>query len=138
MKWLKKKYVEVSLTNFVGTLRGELSHFEILKKAQHAAIWQLAGKIASCEVTEGGILKVLLDYRDRLSPDELVQAWAFFVLFGFLPDAIGPVQAIDINRPLDDDVTNILVRLSELGDSVDGTIGKEELDEFIALLSERT
>ena len=55
-------------------------------------------------------------------PPELVQGWASFVRRGHLPGVAGPIKPIEIDYDLcaEDQIAEIISRLDEIGDVIDG------------------
>jgi hypothetical protein len=73
----------------------------------------------------------------------LVSKWAFFVKHGYFGYwAEGEVNLIQPERLLinyenehEDKITDIISRLDEMGDEIDGIVTKNEIEEFISSLS---
>lgn len=112
-----------------------MSHFDhnALVEAQTAARHPL---IVTREATVG-VLRGLLDH--RYAP-LAVQAWASLMRWGFIarPEARGPIQLIEIefDDACEESISEILSRLDEIGDMIDGEVTSSEILEFLRLLGD--
>lgn len=114
------------------TLMGRFGHAALLE-AQSAAGQRL---IVTREATVI-VLRGLLDH--RFAP-RAVQEWASLMRWGFIahPELRGPILpvAIEFDETCEDAISDIVSRLDEIGDAVDGEVMSSEILEFLRLLGE--
>jgi len=83
------------------------------------------------------VLRGLLDH--RFAP-LAVQAWASLMRWGFIarPEARGPIEPIEIefDEACEELISEILSRLDELEDVIDGEVTSGEILELLQLLGE--
>lgn len=113
------------------TLRGDLAAFRRLRSVDHAQLLQVSVDLKVDPVAVRRVLNALVD--GTAGPEE-VQAWASFMRRGYLPSSHGPIHPLAIEYVSEDVVSEVISRLDELGDLVDGEIGESELESMIAAL----
>lgn len=119
-------------------IEGDLSAFDKLNKPTNHKL--IASKETSHKLTLKTkavtlILRELLE--DRVNPI-LVQEWASFIKRGYFPNAnTSPIRAIDIEYDpvCEDKIAEVIARLDEIGDLIDGTIAKDEIALMLASMS---
>jgi hypothetical protein len=87
-------------------------------------------------VTKAAIARVLTALQDHKTSPSMVQKWASFVRRGYFGSVDGKRHPIDIryDRASEDEIVEIVGRLDELGDSIDGDISEAELVTIMAKL----
>jgi hypothetical protein len=80
---------------------------------------------------------VLLAFQRGDAPAELVNKWAWLIRAGYVPGGSGPIRplSIEYDPAAQDLVGDIVGRLTELGDLIDGEIGPQELADMILAVS---
>ena len=92
-------------------------------------------------VTSKSIVRVLTALKDRAVTAQDVQAWASFVRRGYVAGMTNqPVKplTIEYEQLYEDAIVEIIDRLDQLGDLIDGTIDETMLDTMIAKVSRPT
>jgi hypothetical protein len=114
---------------------GDLGAVDQLQTAPQPQI-VAAARSASVPVTRAAVVRVLRAMRGRQDLDGAAQRWASFVLRGYVAGGSGPIEAADIAIEPDHEqaIVDVLVRLDELGDRIDGRICTAENDDLIASL----
>jgi len=116
-------------------LNGDLRGFPITMASTQADLLNAAARLPALSVPNQAVTRVLTTWRDGRIASREVQAWASFVRRGYVLN-----ESARGNRPLDieyDDevlLVEIIGRLDELGDLIDGEITDEERDEMLASL----
>ncbi len=88
-------------------------------------------------LTKNEVLSVLRSFKWWDVPESLVQQWASFMRRGYYGAATGPRRRLHIEYEpsAEDEIVEIIGRLDELGDEIDGKIPDDELDQMIATLT---
>ncbi|MEW6776849.1 MAG: hypothetical protein AB1405_11180 [Bdellovibrionota bacterium] len=117
---------------------GDLTNLDVVLSASHSDLFACSEQITGIIVTPKIVLRVLRSLRDGMENPARVQAWASFLRRGFVsnPSAKEPISPIDIafSSTFEDEIVEVLGRLDELGDLIDGNISEKELDGMIARL----
>lgn len=122
-----------------GVVAGDLNCLAKVLRAGHPAIREAAARLPQLVVTRSALARVLKDWSLGLFSAEHVQKWASFIRRGYVSGgASGQVRPIHVaydpkNEEL---VVEILGRLDELGDQVDGQLGTSELEQMLQALLE--
>jgi hypothetical protein len=130
----------VSKADLINTVHGDLGAFARLAEQPFSVVWGFEHGLAdhALVLTTASLRKVLTAFqRHEVSPD-LVQRWASFIRWGFLPHDTEPGKPIAIAYdPLaEDQIVEVIARLDELGDPIDGEIADDELVEMISSLAD--
>jgi hypothetical protein len=119
-------------------IRGDLDAFAYLLGEPGVGV-EIGRSRPGQMLTPQGVRRVLMAFRHRKAPPELVQQWASFMRRGYLPDhapgAVSPVT-IDYHQPAESAIVEIIARLDEIGDEIDGEISSEEIDDMLRSLPE--
>ena len=126
--------------DLASSLQGDVAAFARLEQQPHAVLVQWAAQLPVLILGPDGVLAVLEALEQQTAATPLIQRWASFVSRGYL--ANGGTQGWEPIKPLDipyvvaaeDQIIEVLARLNELGDIVDGTIDTDELHELVASL----
>jgi len=128
---------ELGPQHLVSVVSGDLDAFVRLERETNALVRQWAAQLPKLTLHPNGLLAVLRALEQREASTELVQHWASFVRRGYFRDAEqGPLRPIEINYALaaESQIVEVLARLDELGDKIDGVIEDDELREMIGTL----
>lgn len=119
-------------------IQGDLNAFAQLLGESGAGVEVVRSRPGQM-LTPQGVRRVLTAFRHKQAPPELVQQWASFMRRGYLPDhasgAVSPVT-IDYHQPAESAIIEIIARLDEIGDEIDGEISSEEIDDMLRSLPE--
>lgn len=88
-------------------------------------------------LTSATLADVVEGLRARRLEGSAVQLWAAFLRWGLLPDDDrGAAEVIDIafEAERQDQIVEVLARLDEMGDVVDGVLSDSALEEMLAVL----
>jgi len=115
---------------------GDLTAFRALLEQPPARVEALKDSLSDLAVTKGGLLRVLVAFQQQAVPQDLVQRWASFVRRGYFGSSAEPRQPLDIryDDSAEEEIVEIVNRLDELGDVVDGEVSGEELAKMIGTL----
>ena len=119
-------------------LAGNLSEFSKLLAVENKELAKQCQVIPALFLTKAALLNVLEGLKNNQFTTKLVQSWASFVIRGYITSNISePIMPIQIDYEIEneDSIVDVLSRLDELGDAVDGVINKNELDTLIHHLS---
>ena len=115
---------------------GNLKAFSRIKGQSLATLQQIPKELSALVVTPKAVRAVLLALQQQQVPPYLVQQWASFVRRGYFanPDgqpgpATQPIAPIDIEYDLsfEDQIAEIISRLDEIGDLIDGEVTDAEI-----------
>jgi hypothetical protein len=111
--------------------------FASLSRYPHANLERCAQSLPRLVLTRDGLGNVLLALERGDVPAGLVNSWACFIRRGYVPGGSGPIRPlqVDYDPAAEDLISEIVGRLSELGDSIDGEISPQELAGMILALS---
>lgn len=118
-------------------LSGNLTSIPLLINANHEKLLEASRYFSELLLTKQAVLKVLYCLKNRTINPSIIQSWASFMRCGFtLTEDKKPITPLEINYKLDeeDSIVEVLSRLDELGDIIDGTIDDNEIDQLIELL----
>jgi hypothetical protein len=126
-------------------VQGNLEAFPRLLKQQHSALSECRSNLAELVLTAAAVRKVLLALeRNQVSPN-LVQQWASFVRRGyianadFIPDVSSqPVKPIEIDYEpsVEDQIADVISRLDQIGDVIDGEVTDNDVREMLDELAQ--
>jgi hypothetical protein len=129
---------ETQSTNWIQrSLAGDLSAFSYLLERPELVLEAARTPSPDRVLTAEGVRKVLVALQRRMADPDLVQHWASFMRRGYIGSAHrGPIQPIDIllEPAADAAITEILSRLDEIGDTIDGEVGSNEVAEMLTTL----
>ena len=109
-------------------VRGDLEAFSSLLEQPHSALQEARAALPDLVLTPASLRKVLLALQeDQVSPD-LVQKWASFVRWGLVANSQGPIRPIEIDYEplLEDLIAEVIARLDEIGDLIDGEVPEDD------------
>lgn len=116
---------------------GELRDLPTILSSSHSEIENATTKLPQLSVSRSSLIKVLSEWRlGHITADD-VQRWASFVKRGYVSGkAIGRLRPINIQYDaVDEDlIVEIVGRLDEIGDQVDGFIDDNEQNQMLQTL----
>jgi hypothetical protein len=118
-------------------VEGDLTGLTTVLEADHPDLLHAAGNLAELTIMRTALTKVLQAWRDGGRSSRDVQKWASFVRRGFAAGrSSGPLRPIDIKYDAGAEalIVEIMARLDEIGDVVDGDIDDVELEEMVKTL----
>lgn len=123
------------------TIEGDLDQFSVVLGARHAQLVQAAEKLPLFSISSTALLRVLNQWRKGRLDASDIQKWASFIRHGFvigLED--GPIHPIEISyeTATEDVIAEIIGRITEIGDVIDGTIDDLEREQMLAVLQDVT
>jgi hypothetical protein len=116
---------------------GDLSALSLIEAEPHSRLRALSHVVPTLAVDAHAASSVLRQLRAREITSQQAQRWASFVRRGYIAGhATGPVKPIDINFDpgAEDEIAEVISRLDELGDEVDGTIDDAEIAALLSAL----
>lgn len=118
-----------------GDLSELTDNFE--RKLKEALIKNLP--LPTLTLAKHGVLKVIDGLQRGKFPPALVQKWASFMKRGYidlsLSNPVSPIE-IEYDQESEEEIVEVLSRLDEIGDSIDGEVEPEEIEKWTMLLSE--
>jgi hypothetical protein len=121
-------------------IQGNIPAFPLLLRQQHSALSECRSNLPELVLTATAVRKVLLALLQRQVPPNLVQQWASFVQRGYIANLEGepvvpsqPVKPIELDYEpaFEDQIAEVISRLEQIGDLIDGEVAD---DEIIAML----
>lgn len=128
---LQKTLIEIAS----GDLSGFSDEFETaLKRAQLEKI-----KLQKLCLTRASIINVLSVLQEGAVQPHLAQKWASFMKRGYIGTSscvpLDPIE-IDYDKTSEEIIVEVLSRLDEIGDLIDGNVEPREIGEWIRLLTD--
>lgn len=127
-------------TDLINTVQGDLGSFARLAEQPSTAVRESAQSLVDqpLVLTTASLRKVLTAFQRHEVSSDLVQQWASFVRWGFLPHDTEPGRpiAIEYDPPTEDRIVEVIARMDELGDPIDGEIADDELAKMIGSLAD--
>ena len=121
-------------------IAGDISSFAKILTADHTKLQNAAAKLPQLTVSRSALTRVLNDWRSGKCNADDVQQWASFIRRGYVPESTtdGGLHAIDIEYDSRDEelIVEIIGRLDEIGDLIDGDIDDNEQKNMLQSLQE--
>jgi len=117
---------------------GDVTHLATVLAANHFELRAAASNLPRLSVSRSALIKVLKEWRNGRCAADDVQQWASFVRRGYGPrKANGPLHPIDVEYDARDEdlISEIIGRLDEIGDMIDGCVSDEEQVEMLRILA---
>jgi hypothetical protein len=118
-------------------VEGDLDALSTILAASHSDLLDAAAKLPQLTISRTALIRVLSVWRSGRYTAGDVGQWASFVRSGFVPEKTsGAVRPIDIEYDVSDEelIVEIIGRLDEIGDKIDGEIDENEQKEMLRLL----
>ncbi|QOF70837.1 hypothetical protein IG197_24105 [Aminobacter sp. SR38] len=117
---------------------GDLSGIPVVQATNHLDLLDAAARLPQLTVSRHALAKVLSAWRSGHCTADDVQQWASFVRRGYVAGGCGGrgAHAIDIEYDaLDEDlIVEIIGRLDEIGDIIDGEVDDNEREAMLRSL----
>lgn len=121
----------------ISVLNGDFSSFSLIRTAPHANLFNSAKSINNLTLCRSAIVKILEDWREGVLTDENVHEWASFMRRGYIPNqnitAIKPIDIIYCHSH-EEIIAEIISKLDQIGDKIDGTISDNDRRHFLKKL----
>lgn len=128
-------HVEADLARVVA---GDVERLQALKCYPLRDLSLAARSVGDALILTSATLAGVVDgLRARRLEGRAAQLWAAFLRWGLLPDDDrGAAEVIDIafEAEREDQIVEVLARLDEMGDVVDGVLSDLDLEEMVAVL----
>lgn len=131
-----EKYTKLQAA-IAAIVEGDLNSLAAVRVASHIELIDAAAKLPQLFVSRLTLAKVLENWRRGLFAPEDVQRWASFVRRGYVSGReSGAICPIEIGYDANDEalIVEIVGRLDEIGDQVDGHIDAREKEEMLRVL----
>lgn len=118
-------------------LEGDLNSLETVCDVGHRELLEAAAKLPRLFVSRSALAKVLEDWGRGLFTAGDIQRWASFIRRGYVSGtASGELRPIEIEYDADDEelIVEIVGRLDEIGDRIDGYVDAREQEEMLRAL----
>lgn len=117
-------------------VRGDLSRLPKLAQHNHEDLRRAWAQSSHPQLTARTVLDVLLGLRRGDVTAKQAYQWAGFLFSGYGGSSELPVKPLDFEYdPKDQDrISQIIMRLEQMEDAVDGPISEAELDRMISLM----
>lgn len=116
------------------TISGNLNNFTYIESVPHNKLLKTSKSCSNLFLTKSAVLEVITEFKKRNIKPEVVQKWATFMRCGYIGYNIKtPILPLQIEYKADEEdlIVEMLARLNEIGDVVDGVIEDSELDIMI-------
>lgn len=130
---------EMRPADLARAVQGDMEAFSLLLAQPHQAIQASRDALDELVLTADSVRRVLVAFQQHAVDPSLVQRWASFVRWGMIAgNGDEPIKSIDIDydTAAAEKIADVIVRLDEIGDSIDGEISKEDLTEMIHSLTD--
>lgn len=122
-------------TALLDLLVGDIYSLDAVVRARHESLFAV-GSSEELVLRRSAVQRVVEGMRARALAPADVQKWASFVKRGYV--ALGsqePPLDIEYEDAWDEVISDVVSRLDEIGDVIDGVIEDDELDDMIRRLS---
>jgi len=124
-------------SDLVTTIEGDMTHLDTVLTTPHHLLEETAGQLPPLVVTRRALVRVIESLMRGETPPDRAQRWASFVRRGYAPQSRGtPIKPLEIvYDPHDEDcIVQVVSRLDEIGDTVNGVVTRAELEELKNLI----
>lgn len=133
-------YMDRKLTpqDLVDAVNGDLEAFALVLKQPHTIIQECRQALSELVLLPEVVRNVLIQLQRHVASPPEVQQWASFVMHGYVAGSKGgPILPIDIDYApsTEEQIADVILRLDEIGDLIDGEISDDELASMIQKLS---
>lgn len=127
--------METMAAAIAALVEGDLTYLPTVRSANHRELRDAAEKLRGLFVSRSAVARVLEDWRCGHFAAEDIQQWASFIRRGYVSDRVSgePLRPIAIEYDVNDEavIVEIIGRLDEIGDQIDGHIVACEQDEML-------
>jgi hypothetical protein len=120
-----------------GAVKGNIGAYWALSRKPHERIVELAEQSGRLVLKPSAVRRVLLLLQEGRVSLGLIQGWASFMRWGFMANASrGPIRLIDIDydSSAEEAIVEIIARLDQIGDLIDGEISRREIETMLVKL----
>lgn len=120
-------------------VEGDVNRLSTVMTADHLELLDAAAKLSPLSVSRSALTRVLKEWRSGHCSADDVQQWASFVRRGYVSGRpYDGLRRIDIEYDAIDEelIVEIIGRLDEIGDLIDGRIDDNEQEEMLRALQE--
>jgi len=120
-------------------VEGDVNRLSTVLTADHLELLDAATKLSSLSVSRSALTRVLKEWRSGHCSADDVQQWASFVRRGYVSGKVSDgLRPIDIEYDAMDGelIVEIIGRLDEIGDLIDGRVDSSEQEEMLRALQE--
>lgn len=134
--------MDPNLAGLLGrALGGDLEAVALMSHLDHADLLEAQAAAGQpLVVTRDAAVAVLRGLLDHRFAPAVVQPWASFIRRGYIarPAAGLPIQPLEIefDETCEDAISEVVSRLDEIGDVVDGEVTSSEILDFLQLLGD--
>jgi hypothetical protein len=130
--------VQVGAAELWKAVHGDMRSFTSLLNEPHAELETFRAELPELTVSAGTLMDVLHALQSGSISPALAKQWASFVRRGYFEGGHGSIRPLDIiyEPSREDAIVEVIARLDELGDLIDGEISEEELKELLLSLVE--
>lgn len=131
------KDTELDRSTLVDAVAGDIHAFDALQRRKHAELRRCNATLEHLMHTSGAVRRVLYGLLSGDITPDVAQRWASFVRRGYIAGrSRSPILPIEIKyeSEAEDAIVEILARLDEIGDVVDGEVTEDEIRQMIASL----
>ena len=124
-------------TAIAAVVVGDLSGLSTLRAANHPDLLDTAATLPRLTISRSALIRVLKTWRSGRCGAADVQQWASFVRRGYVSQKTsGALRPIDIEYDAVDEelIVEIIGRLDEIGDQIDGNVDDVERAEMLNIL----
>lgn len=119
-------------------VNGELRQFDIVLSVDQSDLLNSATDLPRLIISRSALISVLTGWRSGIYTPKLVQMWASFIRRGYVSQksdsGVHPI-AITYDASDEDLIVEIIGRLDEIGDKIDGDIDENEREEILRALN---
>jgi hypothetical protein len=130
--------METMAAAIAALVEGDLTYLATVRSASHRELRDAAEKLRGLFVSRSAVAKVLEDWRRGLFAAEDIQQWASFIRRGYFSGRVSCelLRPIPIEYDVNDEevIVEIIGRLDQIGDQIDGHINACEQDEMLRTL----
>lgn len=120
-----------------GAIKGDIDQMPLICLACHSDLRSAAEKLSRLTLSRPALIKVLNTWRSGDCTSENVQRWASFMRRGYVSRAsdngVRPI-AIDYDASDEDLIVEIIGRLDQIGDKIDGAVDEAEREDMLKIL----
>ena len=118
-------------------VEGDLNSLPSVRIASHRKLWDAAVKLPRLVVSRSALARVVEEWHHGLFTAGDIQQWASFIRRGYISGiASDEIHPIEIEYDVNDEalIVEIIGRLDEIGDQIDGHIDAREREEMLRAL----
>lgn len=136
-KWVGEKIMNELERALLSVVDGDLNDFIPIKMASNFDLNCAAENLGPLILSKEALVRVLSEWQGMRRTANDVQQWASFVRRGYVAGGSGGVRPLDIifDENNEDLIVEIIARLDDIGDLVDGEVDASELQQMLVDLN---